>query len=408
MMRDKGTSRASILQRLSLVLLGLGFAAAFVGVLEIAARVEQRWKMGGLPTYKPRHLFDFSRFYRVNPEYRSRTVRVNSAGFRDDEEISEEKPQNVYRIFLLGGSQVWGADSSLSDVFIDNRETIAAHLEVVLTDRAAKAGIRCRIQVVNAGVVGYRLYQELTYFDQRLAAFHPDLVIAIDGHNDLDALKLGLSPYHHKNEADYERALNHPTIFDLARQGERYLEEKSVFARKLGSRLSERVNESRRESEDADFSMPGVSDVEFARWLADYRDTVLRLDASVRIAGARALFVVQPEALAEREKPLTPVEKKVFEQWASYRWLHTVARDRLIEAMRELAVNRAVWFEDVSGIFRAETEQVYLDYTHLTSLGALRLATRLADVIQAEVLGSAAGRISTVTTSEGTGRTAEK
>jgi hypothetical protein len=365
------------------VLLGLGFAAGLFGALEVAARVQQRWKMAGLPTYKPRHVFDFSRFYRVNPDYRSRNVRVNSAGFRNDEETTEEKPPNVYRIVLLGGSQVWGEDSSLfPDVTIDNRETIAAHLENVLNERAAKAKTPRRFQVVNAGVVGYRLYQELTYFDQRIAAFHPDMLIAIDGHNDLDALDLGLPPYTHRNEAGYERALNHPTLFDLARQIERYAEEWSLFVRKVAGRLSDRVNESRREQENAEHR--GVSDDAFARWLADYCDTVLRLNASAQIAGARALFVVQPEALAERAKPLTPVEKQVVEHWGNYRWLHTVARDRLIGAMRNLAHDRGVWFEDVSDLFSADTEQVYLDYTHLTSTGALRFATRLADVIQNE------------------------
>jgi hypothetical protein len=342
--------------------------------------------MGGLPTYKPRHLFDFSRFYRVNPEYRSRNVRVNSAGFRNDEEITEEKPPNVYRIVLLGGSLVWGEDSSLfPDVSIDNRETIAAHLEHVLNERAAKAQAARRFQVVNAGVVGYRLYQELIYFDQRIAAFHPDMLIAIDGHNDLDALDLGLPPYTHRNEGGYERALNHPTLFDLAMQIEHYFEDKSLFVRKVGARLSEGVNESRREQESTERAVRDVSDVAFARWLADYCSTVRRLNASAQIADARALFVVQPEALAERTKLLTPVEKKVVERWASYRWLHTVARDRLIGAMRDLAHNRGVWFEDVSDLFSAEPEQVYLDYTHLTSIGALRLATRLADVIHTEV-----------------------
>ena len=62
-----------------------------------------------------------------------------------------------------------------------------------------------------------------------------------------------------------------------------------------------------------------------------------------------------------------------------------------------------MWFEDVSDVFRAETEQTRLDYTHLTDLGAKRLATRLADVIQVEVLGSEEGTISTATDSSTVG-----
>jgi hypothetical protein len=75
--------------------------------VEGGARLEQYLKMGSLPTYLPRHLIDFYRFYRVNPDYRTRTVRVNGAGFRNDEEITRDKPENVVRVVMMGGSTVW-------------------------------------------------------------------------------------------------------------------------------------------------------------------------------------------------------------------------------------------------------------------------------------------------------------
>ena len=46
-----------------------------------------------------------------------------------------------------------------------------------------------------------------------------------------------------------------------------------MFARKLSSP----VNDVRRVRENGDLVILGLSDVEFARWLADYSDTVLRL-----------------------------------------------------------------------------------------------------------------------------------
>ena len=54
--------------------------------------------------------------------------------------------------------------------------------------------------------MGYRWFQDVAYFDYRFAEFRPDLVIAIDGHNDLDSLQLGVSSYRHKQDSVYDKA----------------------------------------------------------------------------------------------------------------------------------------------------------------------------------------------------------
>ena len=60
-------------------------------------------------------------------------------------------------------------------------------------------------------------------------------------------------------------------------------------------------------------------------------------------------------------------------------------RDQLIKRMRELQREHGVWFEDVSDVFAEEPEQVYLDYTHLSNLGAEIVARRLAALVESEV-----------------------
>src|SRR2546427_780166 len=315
------------------LVLVLLFAAA-----EAVARIEQYYKMGSLPTYKPRHLLDFYRFYRVNPEYRSATVRIDAAGFRNDEEVTPEKPNNVVRILTMGGSTVWGEDGHYpSTATIDNSQTIAARLETMLNARAAARQAPFRVQVLNAGVVGYRLYQNLDYFIHRLVEFRPDLVVEIDGHNDLDALVMGVPPYHHRNEAPLERALNHPTLFDVFRFGIKYAEERSLFVRKAYTRLEQMVNGRALERERTQYDNQRPSNAEIEKWLGEYVVTVRQLDASAKIAGARVLFVVQAELAGEREKRLTEQEVKIQRYWAGYTWLHTVVRDRLIARMHEAA-----------------------------------------------------------------------
>lgn len=333
---------------------------------------------------------DFYRFYRVNPEYRTESVRIDAAGFRNDEEVTRDKPKNLFRIVMMGGSTVWGEDAPNRE--IDNRDTIAAHLETLLNARAAARGSKVKVQVINAGVVGYLLFQNRIYFDHYIAGFHPDLVIAMDGHNDLDALAMEIPPYHHRNEAFFDKAINEPTFLTLVWWGLRYAESKSLFVRKVYLRLWKTINEQAVRKWYQEIGHRKVSDAAIEKWLQEYISTVRRFDASARIAGARVLFTVQAEALGERHKRLTPGELKIREHWKVYQWLHTAVRDRLIARMKKAANRYGFWFEDTSDAFKAEPQQAYLDYTHLTSRGAQVMAERLANLVEGAVFSGAALR----------------
>jgi hypothetical protein len=360
-------------------------------VLEGGARLYHLYKIGPYPTYEPRHLVDFYRFYRVNPAYRSRTVRVDAAGFRNDEEITAEKPPGVYRIVMIGGSTVWGEDASspFSGV-VDNTNTMAAHLERTLNRRARAEHVPLHVQVINAGVVGYRLFQNLIYFETRVADFHPDLVIAMDGHNDLDALQLGVPGYRHRNDGSFDRAENDPTLADVIGQIVHFGARKSQFVRGLSSKLTEtfsRMVLQSRSWRDRFETHPDDSTVD--QWIERYATDVRRLDSSARIAGAKALFTVQLEVAGERYKPLTSIEKRMYDYYSYYRWLHTTVRDRLIARMDRLAAHDGIWFIDVSDAFRNESAQTYLDYTHLTDRGADVMSERLASIVEREVFANA-------------------
>jgi len=339
--------------------------------------------MGDLTTYKPRHLVDFYRFYRVNPEYRSQNVRVDKAGFRNDEEIAPDKPANTVRIVMMGGSTVWGENAPCC--VIDNRDTMAAHLETILNERAKARGSNLHIQVINAGVVGYMLFQEEIYFSTGISEFKPDLVIAMDGHNDLDALQLGLPLYRHRNDGSFDREMNQPLLFDLYREGLRYSESKSILIRKIDSKVSEWLNAQALAYMQSKFDTP-PAEPDIARWLDAYGQTVRRFDAAVQIAGAPILFTVQNEVAGESVKPLTPEETVMHDTtYEYYRWLHTTMRDRLLAEMRSLQTDHNIWFGDVTDAFKDDHGQAYIDYTHLSGHGAEVMAGRLASLVEGEV-----------------------
>jgi lysophospholipase L1-like esterase len=377
-------------RRLAVVVAALLCAAFACAVLEGAAWAHQYYKLGGFASYQPRHLYDFHRFYRVNTVYRSRTVRVNRAGFRNDEEITLDKPPGVIRIAVMGGSTVWGEDAAAPYTeVIDNQETIPAHLERILNARVGGLGMGIRVQVLNAGVVGYLAFQELIHFDHHVSEFKPDLVIVMDGHNDLDALQGATPPYRHQNEESVDRGLNRPTLADLAKHIVKYIEDRSLFVRKASLRLNEPFNRFVRRSGNGSGEV-AAKDID--RWLDHYETTVRRFDAAAKIVGARILFTVQPELLGDQRKPLSAEEVERRRHWAGYAWLHTGVRDRLIARMQDVALRHGLWFADVSDVFADEPAHAYLDYAHLTNRGAEVVATRLAGLVEPTILSRAASR----------------
>ena len=103
-------------------------------------------------------------------------VSINSLGFRGDE-FTEIKPDDTYRIFLLGGSQMFGTGATSDDT------TIPGYLENYLVNEDNSF----TIEVINSGLKGVDSRKELLLLQNILLDFTPDLVIVYDGLNDLRA-----------------------------------------------------------------------------------------------------------------------------------------------------------------------------------------------------------------------------
>jgi hypothetical protein len=103
-------------------------------------------------------------------------VSINSLGFRGDE-FTEIKPDDTYRIFLLGGSQMFGTGATSDDTTIPGY--LANYLE--------KENHSFTIEVINSGLKGVDSHKELLLLQNMLLDFSPDLVIIYDGLNDLRA-----------------------------------------------------------------------------------------------------------------------------------------------------------------------------------------------------------------------------
>jgi lysophospholipase L1-like esterase len=109
--------------------------------------------------------------YELIPNSSHREYRINSLGVRDYE-FTPQKPPNTTRIIVLGDSVTFGWNLALNSTF-------PKHLEQMLNTDSNK------YQVINMGVNGYYLNQEIALFREKVIHYQPDIVIFAVTGNDL-------------------------------------------------------------------------------------------------------------------------------------------------------------------------------------------------------------------------------
>jgi D-alanyl-lipoteichoic acid acyltransferase DltB (MBOAT superfamily) len=87
-------------------------------------------------------------------------------------DYSLEKPSGTFRIALMGPSHVMGSG-------VPDGQTLADFLEAKLNQAAAELGVE-RVEVLNFGVAGYSLLQQLARLEQTALSFRPDVVLVTD------------------------------------------------------------------------------------------------------------------------------------------------------------------------------------------------------------------------------------
>jgi len=102
------------------------------------------------------------------------TFNINSHGFRGGE-ITAEKPEGVYRIFVVGGSTTFGAITYSDD------HTMPAYLQ----KKFDGIDLGVEVEVINAGASGSFSLPETLLVKNKIINLEPDLIIVYDGWNDI-------------------------------------------------------------------------------------------------------------------------------------------------------------------------------------------------------------------------------
>lgn len=111
--------------------------------------------------------------YAPEPNQHTKILNINSYGFRGPE-FSINKNENIFRIFMIGGSTTVSLRSD------SDNHTIPGYLQTMFNDNNYK-----QIEIINAGVPGITSTDELALLKYKILNFNPDLIIIYDGANDI-------------------------------------------------------------------------------------------------------------------------------------------------------------------------------------------------------------------------------
>jgi lysophospholipase L1-like esterase len=178
----------------TLVALEVGCRAAHapVGTVQISRATTRK-------SHNPRLRFELRPDSRVRAEVE---YRVNAEGLRGPE-VAVEKPEGVRRVAVLGDSIAFG-------YWVAEEDAFPRQLESMLNEVRGEGP---RVEVLNFGVPGYNLDQEIETLRSRALRFAPDAVVVAFCLNDLEGVfsyELGLVQ---------DRALRRRSLLGRLREG---------------------------------------------------------------------------------------------------------------------------------------------------------------------------------------------
>ncbi|HYZ84323.1 MAG TPA: SGNH/GDSL hydrolase family protein [Bryobacteraceae bacterium] len=379
------------------------------GAAEYTARAIQSRRFGA-NSQRPEALRDRWTAIRNNPAYGRPGVVHNAQGFRRAENVEVVKPVNTVRIFLLGGSVTYGGESLYPEIESRgaprNDETIDYYLERRLNREFPSK----RWQVINAGVKGYLLNQDLALLLSTVVRYQPDYVISLDGVNDLSSLLRAPSHYDSYLQPelvqDFNRLANPSSLASLRAMPAAWLRNDSVLFYSIQNWLSN-WNRRRARAARARQSMP-PSPLQFSDLTAQdqeqYRISAAQLESLLKPVrfmhavlaeeGIEGLFALQPEILLSH-KPWIGSEQRLLEyhrKLESRVFLYGFENlyPELGSRLRDDARERGYSFLDLTKVFDDLAIQSYTDYCHLTQVGNSLIADQFFKELRASFQRTAA------------------
>ena len=297
--------------------------------------------------------------------------RTNAQGFRHEGEIVMPKPAGAFRIFLLGGSTVQG--------IFNHQWTISYYL-----DRALKAN-HPNVEVINAGVVGYRSQSEMALLTTKILDMDPDLVVVLDGRNDL--YYSILPTWRNREGADYlaektilDNLVNYPSEVQISKYAAKVFLKRSSLATRIIN-LTHRSGASSTYPPDAKIKDEAVK---------TYLGNLAIMKAILESRGIRGILAFQP-TLGYCKDDTSDYEKSVISYLVEVEKSNWLDEDRskwkeVGERVDGIPDSSLVETHDLTCLFSDMKETAYIDSVHYVPKSSQVLGERFAQIVESQFL----------------------
>lgn len=292
------------------------------------------------------------------PNQYTPTFNINSDGLRGSE-IIPEKDEMTYRIFVLGGSTIFGQLSTSDDT------TIPAYLEQEFKNLLPEYDV----EIINAGIGGATSFHEVELIKEKLIHYNPDLFIAYDGWNDLNY------PITISNQGKV------PLIYQIHRQVSelddyyktpRFIDSVTSF---LDSRIQEKL--SIFDDDSKGYALTDTSE-KIKLWKSRWSD-ICKMGNEHDF---NTIIALQP-VLESGDKPLTDWEKHVSNRvdYGSVAPFYPDFRIALSELNSECTLTA-----DLSNVFDDVDYTIFYDIGHMGDSGNILVAKKLYELSKPMVI----------------------
>ncbi|MCC6384556.1 MAG: SGNH/GDSL hydrolase family protein [Bacteroidia bacterium] len=323
---------------------------------------------------KPKFRFSYTRIFEHIPGFKEGDgkrdwIVINNQGFRRATDIPVQKPANTIRIFFMGGSAAHGISSAapypIRHIYMD--ETVDAWLEKYLKPKYPEY----KIEVINAAVTGYQVFQHTSYILSELLDYHPDIIIFFDGAND-HYFSSTIFNYYLDNRYQFWKArLQHPSCSGMTDYFMHWLSNFSGFARGY---MAWKLNYDARKMDNLNpVNMQYASAAEMIR---QHRESAPRqylraIETNLSILEnnqIKPLICLQPMLVLRDSLLYSKDEKDFYRANANVSTLYPV----VLEELKALTSQHHAPFVDINLKFNDPAfshQQLFIDYCHLSPFG---------------------------------------
>jgi len=327
---------------------------------------------------------------------------INDESFKDFENVPIEKPEDEYRVIVTGGSVVYGRGPvPPSDAICDYYEVTfrwtIPHIiqELMNADPEIRQKIDGKkVRVINAGVAGFVYQNNLMRYLAKLRLYNPDLVIALDGANEVHTVARPLKDWNYFTEGPYYEVISE--VMNMGPKGllnyvTLWLKRNTYFFTWLAMNKGEGpgiLMENRGFAAHPQDPTPEMMQC-LKNNIQQVADVMAIYHATLSSDHVPHVFALQP-MFRNCQKERTPIELEIekvtgMEKIGFYDSRKTY--EGLVDQIKERAKDANFQVVDLTRIFDKTHDWVFTDWCHLTNGANYVLAKALVNEVKQRIFG---------------------